>query len=74
MLFSILMTVLFGWLFFKCLGFAFRLTWGIAKIVGSILLVLALPVLGVCLLMAGGALLIVPVAMVGIAFAVLKAC
>ena len=31
MLFSILMTVLFGWLFFKCLGFAFRLTWGIVK-------------------------------------------
>ena len=74
MLFSLLMIVLFGWLFFKSLGVFFRLAWGLAKIVGTLLMVLALPVLGVCLLFAGGAMLIVPVAIMAIAFAVLKAC
>ena len=68
------MIVLFGWLFFKGLGVFFRLTWGLAKIVGTLLMVLALPVLGVCLLFAGGAMLIVPVAIMAVAFAVLKAC
>ena len=73
MLFSIFMIALFGWLFFKSLGFLFRLTWGITKLVGSILMVLALPVLGLCLLLAGGAMLIVPVAIMALAFAVLRA-
>lgn len=73
MMVSALMVILFGWLFVKSLGFALRLTWGVAKIVGSILLVLALPVLGLCLLFAGSALLIVPVIMVGIALAVMRA-
>lgn len=74
MLFSLLMIVLFGWLFFKSLGFFFRLTWSLAKIVGTLLMVLALPVLGVCLLFTGGVMLIVPVAIMAVAFAVLKAC
>ena len=74
MLFSLLMIVLFGWLFFKSLGFVFRLTWGLAKIVGTILMALALPVLGLCLLFAGGAMLLIPVAIMAVAFAVLKAC
>ena len=74
MLVSLLMIVLFGWLFFKSLGFFFRLTWGLAKIVGTLLMVLALPVLGVCLLFAGGVMLIVPVAIMAVAFAVLNAC
>lgn len=74
MLFSLLMIVLFGWLFFKSLGVFFRLTWGLAKIVGTLLMVLALPLLGACLLFAGGAMLLIPVAIMGIAFAVLKAC
>lgn len=74
MLFSLLMIVLFGWLFFKSLGVFFRLTWGLAKIVGTLLMVLALPVLGLCLLFAGGVMLLIPVAIMAVAFAVLSAC
>ena len=68
------MIVLFGWLFFKSLGVFFRLTWGLAKIVGTLLMVLALPVLGLCLLFAGGVMLLIPVAIMAVAFAVLNAC
>ena len=73
MLFSIIMLTLFAWLFFKSLGFVFRLTWGITKLVGTLLMVLAIPVLGLCLLLAGGAMLLVPVGIMALAFAVLKA-
>ena len=45
-----------------------------AKIVASILMVLALPLLIVCLLFVGGAILIVPVAMIGIAAGIMKSC
>ena len=47
---------------------------GMAKIVASILMVLALPLLIVCLLFVGGAILIVPVAMIGIAAGIMKSC
>ena len=73
-MFTILMLIGFFWLFGKGVSLAFRLTWGVAKIVGSILMFLALPVLGLCALFAGGVMLLVPLAMVGIAVAVLKAC
>ena len=73
-MFEFLVIVFFGWLMIKAIGFALRLTWGAAKVVASILLVLALPVLFVCLLLAGGILLIFPVIMVGIAAGILKSC
>ncbi len=73
-MFTVLMLVLFFWLFLKSLGLAFRLTWGAAKLAGGILMFLALPVLGLCAVFAGGLMLIVPLAMVGIAVAILKAC
>ena len=55
-------------------GLALRRTWGAARVVGSLLMALALPVLIVCVLFAGGVLLLVPLFMVGIAVAILKAC
>ena len=58
----------------KALGLVFKLTWGMAKVVASILLGIALPVLIVCMVFAGGIVLLVPVALVGIAVAILKAC
>ena len=73
-MFEILLTVLFVWLFFKALGLAFRVTWGVTKIVASILFVIALPILVLCLIFAGGALLLVPVGLIAIAFGLLKAC
>jgi hypothetical protein len=70
---EILTIILFCWLFFKAMGLAFRLTWGAAKIVATLLFALAVPALVLCLLFAGGILLLVPVALVAVAFALLKA-
>ena len=50
------------------------MTWGVAKIVASILIGLAFPLLGLCLVFVGGIALIVPVVVVGIAVGILKAC
>lgn len=61
-MFEILTLVVFVWLFVKCLGLAFRLTWGAAKVLAGFLMVLALPVL------------LVPCLMVAGAWALLKAC
>lgn len=73
-MFTFLTFVAFFWLFGKGIGLAFRLTWGAAKLIGGVLMVLALPVLGLCALTVGGAVLLLPVAMVGMAVAILKAC
>ena len=73
-MFSFLVMIGFFWLFVNGIGLALRLTWGAAKVVGSLLMALALPLLIVCVLFAGGVLLLVPLFMVGIAVAILKAC
>ena len=73
-MFEILTVVLFVWLLGKAIGLAFKLTWGVAKAAASILMVIALPVLILCLLFAGGIALIVPLAIIGIAVGILKAC
>ena len=73
-MFNIIITVVFIWLMIKAIGFALKLTWGAARIVASILMVIALPVLILLLLFAGGVLLLIPLAMVGIAAGVLKSC
>ena len=61
------------WLLVKTIGLAFRLTWGVAKIIASILMVIALPVLIICLVFVGGIALLVPVVMIAIAAGILKA-
>lgn len=58
----------------KAIGLAFKLTWGIAKIIASILMVLALPALIVCMIFVGGIALLVPLILIGIAAGILKAC
>lgn len=73
-MFELLTIIVFAWLLIKAIGLAFKLTWGMAKIVASILMVLALPLLIVCLLFVGGAILIIPVAMIGIAAGIMKSC
>ena len=73
-MFELLTIIVFVWLLIKAIGLAFKLTWGIAKIIASLLIVLALPLLIVCLLFVGGAILIVPVAMIGIAAGIMKSC
>ena len=73
-MFELLVLILFTWLFIGSIRLAFRITWGLAKIVAVILFVLALPALIAALLLAGGIVLFVPVMLVAIAFAILKAC
>lgn len=69
-----LIVILFCWLFFKAAGLAFRVAWGTAKILASVLFTIAVPLLVICLVFAGGIALLLPLALIGIAFGVLKAC
>lgn len=73
-MFEILTIFVFLWLLVKAIQLAFKLTWGVAKIVASILITLALPALIVCLMFAGSIALLVPIAMIAIAAGILKAC
>ena len=73
-MFELLVLILFGWIFWGALRLAFKVTWGFAKIAAYILLALALPVLIVCLLFAGGVVLLLPVALIALAWGILKAC
>ena len=70
---EILTVVLFCWLFFKALGLAFRVAWGTTKVIASLLFTVAVPLLVVCLLFVGGIAVLLPLALVGIAFGLLKA-
>ena len=69
-----LLVALFCWLFFKAVGLAFRVAWGFAKVIASLLLGLAVPFLILGLIFAGGVILLVPVAMIAIALALLVKC
>lgn len=71
---EILVIVLFCWIFFGSIRLMFKIAWGLAKILAVILLVLALPSLIGCLLFASGAILLVPIALVFIAWGLLKTC
>ena len=71
---DLLITVLFVWLFFKAVGLAFKAAWGTAKIIASILFAIAVPMLVIGLVFAGGIVLLLPVALIAVAFGLLKAC
>lgn len=62
----------FGWLFFKTVGLAFHVTWGLAKLVATILFVVALPLLIVFAVVGALLPLLLPVALVAAAFYILK--
>ena len=71
---SIIATILICWLSYKTLGILLPLTWGIVKIMCTVLLVLAAPALLLCLLFAGGMLILLPLGLVVGAFMLGKAC
>jgi len=72
-LLEIILIALFAWFFFGSLGLIFRLTWGVAKVLGAIVLfVIALPILILLLVFAGGIFLLCPVLIVVGAFVILK--
>ena len=71
---ELLTIIVFSWLLIKTIGLTLKLTWGVAKIVSGILMVLALPVLIIGLLFVGGIALLVPIIMICIAAGITKAC
>ena len=71
---EIIIVLLFCWLFFKALGLAFRLAWGTVKIVVSILFAIAVPLLIGMLRFVGGLMLLIPLAIMGLAWGLLKSC
>lgn len=73
-MFELLVLILFAWLFIGSIRLAFRITWGLAKIVAVILFVLALPALIATLLLTSGVFLLLPIVLVGMAFIILKSC
>lgn len=73
-MFEILVTALSVYFFIGAVKLAFRITWGATKIIASVLLSLAVPVLILCLIFAGGAVLLIPVLLIAGAFALLKKC
>ena len=73
-MFELFVMAAFVWLFVKGIGLAFRVTWGLAKVVAVVLFILALPALIGCFLVAGGLVLLVPVGLVAAAWGILMAC
>ena len=71
---EIIFTILAVWLFIKAIGLAFRLTWGAAKIVATILLAIAVPAFILLAIFVGGFILLLPVALIAGAVGLLKAC
>ena len=71
---ELLITVLFVWLFFKALKLTFKVAWGAARIAATLLFVIAAPLLVLCLIFAGGLLLLIPVGLIALALGLLKAC
>lgn len=69
---EILITILFCWLALKVLKLAFKVTWSATKLVSWLLFGVAVPMLFWCLSIAGGLLILVPLALIGLAFGLLK--
>ena len=69
---DILLTVLFISLFIWTVKLLFKLTWGVAKIVAVILMIIALPTLIGGLMVAGGLILLIPVALLIGAIGIIK--
>ena len=73
-MFEFLIVIAFVWLMIKAVGLAFKLTWGAAKVVASILMTIALPLLIVCFVFVGGIALILPVGLIALSLGILKSC
>lgn len=69
---DILLTVLFISLFIWTIKLLFKLTWGIAKVIAVILLIIALPALIGGLMVAGGLILLIPVTLIIGAIGIIK--
>ena len=68
------MTILAICLLVKAISLAFKITWNVAKIVATIMMILAVPVFIVCLIFAGGFILLIPVALIAGSIGILAKC
>ena len=73
-MFELIILLVFIWLLVGVIRLSVKVAWGAAKVVAAILMVLALPVLVLGLLFAGGVVLLLPVCLIAGAFCLLKAC
>lgn len=73
-MFEILISIATLALFFYAIKLAFKITWGVAKIIAVILFVIALPLLVVLLFVAGGAILLLPLGLVVASIVLLVKC
>lgn len=69
---DILFTVIFIALFVWTAKLLFKISWGVVKILATILLVLALPVLILCMVFAGGVALLIPIGIVAGVVGIIK--
>ncbi len=73
-MFEILTIIISLWIFIKAVKLALKITWGLAKIIATVLLVLFVPVLFVCIFFIGSFTLFLPVITAAAAFIILKKC
>lgn len=69
---EIIISILAIVLLIKAIRLTFKLTWGLAKIVATILLVLAVPIFILCLVLVGGFFLLIPVGIIAAAIGIIK--
>jgi len=69
---EIIISILAVWLLIKAIGLVLKITWGATKIIATILLALSVPIFIVCLIFAGGFVLLIPVALIAGAIGMLK--
>lgn len=69
---TVLALCLFGGLLVEFIKLSLKVAWGIAKAIGYVLVGIALPVLIVVLVAAGGLLILLPVALVAAACGILR--
>ena len=69
---EIIISILAVALLIKAISLTFKITWGLAKIVATSLLVLAVPVFIVCLILAGGLFLLIPIGLIAAAIGAIK--
>lgn len=74
MLFGIFAALVSVWLFFKIIKIAVKVAWCFAKFFSVILCVIALPLLAVFIITAGGFLLLLPVILLVVALIAIRSC
>ena len=73
-MFELLVLAIFCWVFFGVIKLMFKVARGLAKMLAVILFIMALPSLIGCLLYASGVILLLPVALITVAWGLLKVC